>query len=173
MFQPEHPERSVGRQCRLLSISQSPLCYHPKGVTAMNLALMRRIDQQFLETPFLGVRQMTWHQRNEALRVNERRIRRLMRFMGVRQKPNTSKAAKGHKTYPSLLRGLRVDLANQGLGRRHHLPADAKIVPVSAGDHGLANPQGVGLTHLENSPSRRLPAIPERSAGRRTSAARR
>ncbi|WP_425411834.1 IS3 family transposase [Leisingera aquimarina] len=78
---------------------------------------MRQIDEQFLETPFFGVRQMTWHLRSEGHLVNEKRIRRLMRLMGlmpVYQKPNISKAAKGHKTYPYLLRGLRG---------RHHLPA--------------------------------------------------
>jgi len=68
----------------------------------MNLMLMRQIDEQFLQTPFFGVRQMTWHLRNEGLLVNEKRIRRLMRLMGLMpicQKPNTSKAAKGHKTW--------------------------------------------------------------------------
>ena len=70
-----------------------------------NLDLMRLIDKQFLETPFYGVRQMTWHLRNEANLVNEKRIRRLMRLMGlmpIYQKPSTSKAAKGHKIYPYL-----------------------------------------------------------------------
>ena len=65
-----------------------------------------RGDKQFLEAPFYGVRQMTWHLRNEDHLVNEKRIRRLMRLMGlmpIYQKPNTSKAAKGHKVYPYLL----------------------------------------------------------------------
>ena len=82
----------------------------------MNHDLMRVIDKPFLETPFYGLRQMTWHLRNEDHLVNEKRIRRLMRLLGllpVYQKPNTSKAAKGHKIYPSLLRGLRVDRPNQ------------------------------------------------------------
>ncbi len=59
---------------------------------------------------------MTWHLRNEGHLVNEKRIRRLMRLMGlmpIYQKPNTSKATKGHKIYPYLLRGLRVDRPNQ------------------------------------------------------------
>ena len=82
----------------------------------MNLVLMRVIDKQFLETPFYGMRQMTWHLRNDDHPVNEKRIRRLMRLMGlmpIYQKPNTSKAAKGHKIYPYLLRGHRVDRPNQ------------------------------------------------------------
>jgi putative transposase len=107
---------SVSKQCALLSISRSSFYYEPKGETEMNLDLMRLIDKQFLETPFYGVRQMTWHLRNEDHLVNEKRIRRLMRLMGlmpIYQKPNTSKAAKGHKIYPYLLRGLRVDRPNQ------------------------------------------------------------
>ncbi|NRP11464.1 hypothetical protein XMM379_003137 [Aliiroseovarius sp. xm-m-379] len=116
MVEPANPDLSIGRQCKLLSISRSSFYYQPKGETALNLMLMRQIDEQFLETPFFGVRQMTWHLRNEGHLVNEKRIRRLMRLMGlmpIYQKPNTSKAAKGHKTYPYLLRALRVGRPNQ------------------------------------------------------------
>ncbi|TMV02579.1 IS3 family transposase [Ruegeria sediminis] len=116
MIETVNPDLSIGKQCRLLSISRSSFYYRPKGETALNLALMRQIDEQFLETPFFGVRQMTWHLRNEGHLVNEKRIRRLMRLMSlmpIYQKPNTSKAAKGHKTYPYLLRGLRVDRPGQ------------------------------------------------------------
>ena len=59
MIEPGNPELSIGKQCQLLSISRSSFYYTPKGETAMNLMLMRQIDEQFLETPFLGVRQMT------------------------------------------------------------------------------------------------------------------
>ena len=116
MIEPNLPGLSVGKQCALLSISRSSFYYEPKGESEMNLDLMRLIDKQFLETPFYGVRQMTWHLRNEDHLVNEKRIRRLMRLMGlmpIYQKPNTSKAAQGHKIYPYLLRGLRVDRPNQ------------------------------------------------------------
>jgi putative transposase len=116
MIDPGHPDLSVGKQCTLLSISRSSFYYTPKGETEMNLALMRQIDEQFLETPFFGVRQMTWHLKNEGHQVNEKRIRRLMRLMGlmpIYQKPNTSRPAKGHKIWPYLLRGLRVDRPNQ------------------------------------------------------------
>jgi len=71
---------------------------------------------QFLETPFFGMRQMTWHLRNEDHAVNETRVRRLMRLMGlmpIYQKPNTSRPGGGHKTYPYLLRGLRGDRPNR------------------------------------------------------------
>ena len=123
MIEPANPDLSVGKQCELLSISRSSFYYTPKGETALNLALMRQIDEQFLETPFFGVRQMTWHLRNEGHLVNEKRIRRLMRLMGlmpIYQKPNTSKPAKGHKIYPYLLRGLnrrRIGLTTSSMDR--------------------------------------------------------
>ena len=116
MIERDHPVLSVGAQCRLLSISRSSFYYTPTGETEMNLALMRLIDQQFLETPFCGVRQMTWHLQNEGHVVNQKRIRRLtrlMRLMPIYQKPDTSRPAKGHKTYPYLLGGLRIDRPNQ------------------------------------------------------------
>ena len=116
MIERGRPRLSVGAQCRLLSIPRSSFYYAPQGETAMNLALMRLIDKQFLETPFYGVRQMCAHLQNEGHAVNEKRIRRLMRLMRlmpIYQKPNTSKPAKGHKTCPWLLGGLRIDRPNQ------------------------------------------------------------
>ncbi|MBO9423047.1 IS3 family transposase [Labrenzia sp. R4_2] len=116
MIERNHATLSIRAQCRLLSISRSSFYYEPQGETGMNPALMLLIDRQFLETPFYGVRQMTWHLRNEGHAVNQKRIRRLMRLMRlmpIYQKPNTSKPAKGHKTYPYLLGGLRVERPNQ------------------------------------------------------------
>ena len=91
MIEPNLKGLSVSKQCSLLSISRSSFYYEPKGESEMNLDLMRLIDKQFLETPFYGVRQMTWHLRNDDHLVNEKRIRRLMRLMGlmpIYQKPN-------------------------------------------------------------------------------------
>jgi len=110
MIEKNHPSLSVGAQCRLLSIPRSSFYYELMGETAMNLDLMLLIDKQFLDTPFYGVRQMKGHA------VNYKRIRRLMRLMRlmpIYQKPDTSRPAKGHKTYPYLLGGLRVERPNQ------------------------------------------------------------
>jgi len=107
---------SVTRQCRILSLPRSSLYYQRKGESAYNLELMTLIDKQFLDTPFYGVRQMTWHLKGEGHKVNKKRIRRLMRLMGlmpIYQKPNTSKPNKAHKTYPYLLGGLKITEANQ------------------------------------------------------------
>ncbi len=57
---------------------------------------MRQIDEHFLETPFFGVRKMTWHLRNDGHIVNQKRIRRLMRLMGlmpIYQNPNSSEGS--------------------------------------------------------------------------------
>ena len=116
IVEPDHPQLSVGQQCKLLSIARSSFYYTPKGETEQNLGLMRLIDEQFLEPPFYGVRQMTWHLRNDGHLVNEKQIRRLMRLMGlmpIYQKPNTSRPAKGHKTNTYLLKGLKVKRPNQ------------------------------------------------------------
>jgi putative transposase len=120
MIEQNHPSLSVGVQCRLLSILQSSSYYEPQGETAMNLDLMLLIDRQFQETPFCGVRQMTWHLQNEGHAVNQKRIRRLMRLMRlmpIHQTPDTSKPAKGPKTYPYLLDGQRIDRPESGLVR--------------------------------------------------------
>gem|GEM_PF-122203 len=92
MIERDHADLSVGEQCALLSIPRSSFYHMPQGETEQNLALMQLIDVQFLETPFFGVRQMTWPLRNEGHEVNEKRIRRLMRLMvlmPIYQKPNT------------------------------------------------------------------------------------
>ncbi|MBO9477268.1 hypothetical protein J7382_06965 [Shimia sp. R11_0] len=75
MVEPANTNLSIGKQCKLLSISRSSFYYLPKGETAMNLLLMRQIDEQFLETPFFGVRQMTWHLRNEGHPLTGRALR--------------------------------------------------------------------------------------------------
>ena len=83
MIRPDHPTLSIVRQCRLASISRSTFYHMPRGESARNLALMGMIDRQFLETPFYGAQQMTWHLRAEGHPVNIKRVRRLMRLMGL------------------------------------------------------------------------------------------
>jgi len=116
MIQPKHPNLSIVRQCRLASISRSSFYHQPRGESARNLGLMAEIDRQFLDIPFYGAQQMTWHLRAQGHLVNIKRVRRLMRLMGlmaIYQKPRTSVPAKGHKIYPYLLRGLSIDRPSQ------------------------------------------------------------
>ena len=108
---------AVGR--RAMSAAVDPAIHvlpPPGGETAENVAPMRIIDRQFMETPFYGVRQMTWHLRNEGHALNPERVRRLMRLMSlmpIYRKPNISKPAKGRRPFLYLLRGLMIDRPNQ------------------------------------------------------------
>ncbi len=77
---------------------------------------MRCIDGQYLETPFYGWPKMTAALRSQGYAVNGKRVRRLMRQMGlqavtVRKRPATS--TPGHRIYPYLLRDLTIDRPNQ------------------------------------------------------------
>jgi len=101
---------------RLLSISRSSWYYQATGETPFNLKLMRLIDEQFLESPWYGSRQMARHLRRLGYGVGRRRIRRFMRVMGlsaIYQRPDTSKPHPEHKVYPYLLRGMTIDTPNQ------------------------------------------------------------
>ena len=116
MIERDHPKLAIIKQCHLLSISRSSYYHEPKGESTENLELMSEIDRQFLDTPFYGVQQMTWHLRARGRVVNVKRVRRLMRLMGlmpIYQKPRTSIPAKGHKKYPYLLKGMKIDRPNQ------------------------------------------------------------
>jgi putative transposase len=126
---------SVRRQCALLSLARSGV-YRPKSVTgADDLALMRRIDELHLELPFFGSRRMTFELNTrgrppDGRAINRKRVRRLMRVMGIEAlapRPGTSKAAPGHKIYPYLLRGLAITEPN------HVWAADITYIPMARG----------------------------------------
>jgi putative transposase len=111
-----HAKLSVVRQCSLLKIARSGLYYERAGESAINLVLMQEIDRAFTEWPFLGVRQMCRYLVSLGYSVGRKRVRRLMRLMGlmaVYQKPKTSAPNPEHKRYPYLLHGLTIDRSNQ------------------------------------------------------------
>ena len=85
-------------------------------MSADDLAVMRRMDELHLAWPFYGSRRMAAVLRREGWPVNRKRVKRLMRVMGLEaiyQKPNTSRRHPDHKVYPYLLRGLVIDRPNQ------------------------------------------------------------
>lgn len=111
-----HQELSVRRQCDLLALHRSTYYYEPAGDSFETLALMRRIDELFMEFPFLGSRKMRDMLRDDGMLVGRRRVRRLMRKMGlmaVYQKPRTSIPRPAHTIYPYLLRDVPVTRPNQ------------------------------------------------------------
>ncbi len=65
---------------------------------------MRRIDEQYLKTPFYGSRKLA-----HLFGVNRKRIQRLMRQMGIEAiyaKKRTTWPGEGHRIYPYLLRNM-------------------------------------------------------------------
>ena len=118
MIEPEHPRLSVVRQCELVLIGRSGFHHRLAGETPLNLALLRLIDAQFLETRGSGSRQMARHLRREGYTVGRKRVRRLMAKMGlapIYQHPKTSEPHPQHKIYPYLLRHLTI-----GRATAHH-----------------------------------------------------
>ncbi len=126
-----NPSLSIVRQCRLLDINRSGLYYQPKGISEEDLALMKLIDRQYLVTPFYGARKIAaWLKGQNHPIVNRKRVRRLMRLMGLRaiyRRPKTSKPAPGHKIYPYLLGGMKITRPNQVWA------ADITYIPMARG----------------------------------------
>jgi putative transposase len=111
-----HARLSIRRQCELLGVARSGVYRAPPPANDNDLALMRRIDELFTAWPFLGSRRMTTMLRANGYAINRKRVRRLMRKMGIAAlgpKPRTSKPAPGHKIFPYLLRGLAIERPNQ------------------------------------------------------------
>ena len=104
------------RQAKALNISRGSVYYKPRPVSAEDLALMRRIDKLHLDYPFAGSRMLRDMLGRDGFPVGRLHVATLMKRMGIEaiyRRPNTSKPAPGHKIYPYLLRGLKVDRPNQ------------------------------------------------------------
>lgn len=113
----DHPRLSIGRQCTLLTISRSSW-YRPEcSESAYNLDIMRSIDELFLGRPYLGSRQMLSRLRRQGYdNIGRKRVRRLMRVMGLRPiypQPKTTTPHPEHPVFPYLLRGMAIARPNQ------------------------------------------------------------
>ena len=107
---------SVSRQCMLLGIARSSFYYQPRLTSADEVDLLNRLDQIFTAHPVYGSRRLQVALLREGISVGCRRIRRLMRKLGlcaVTPKRNTSKPHPEHKIYPYLLSGKTIDQPNQ------------------------------------------------------------
>jgi putative transposase len=119
----------------LLGLSRSSLYYEPGGEAAEDLRLMRRIDEQYTARPYYGSRRMTVWLNEQGEEVNRKRVQRLMRVMGLEAiypKPRLSLAGKGHRIYPYLLRGVKVERRDQVWS------SDITYVPMPSGFMYLA-----------------------------------
>ena len=116
MVEPGHPKLSVRRQCLLLELSRAGVYYAPAGEPAENLRWMRRIDRTYTRHPYYGARKMAEHFARQGHRVNVKRVRRLMRKMGLEAiypKKRLSVPGEGHRRYPYLLRDMIIDRPDQ------------------------------------------------------------
>lgn len=130
MIESGHATLSVRRQCELVGLSRSSWYYECATESAENLRLMRRIDEEYLRHPFKGSRQMSAWLKDRGEPSNRKRVRRLMRLMGleaVYPKPRTTERNLGHKVYPYLLRGVEI------LRTDHVWSTDITYIPLRYG----------------------------------------
>lgn len=121
MIDTSHSTLSLSRQCRLLGISRSSWYYWPvtnddSEKATEDQILMTVIDRQYLEMPYLGSRRMAAVLRREGWSVGRKRVRRLMRLMGLQaiyRRPRTTIPHPEHRVYPYLLRNLAIERPNQ------------------------------------------------------------
>jgi putative transposase len=109
-------ELSVRKQSDLLSIHRGGLYYAPKGESQENLKIMRIMDEHYLEHPSEGVIRMQDMLFALGFVVNHKRVRRLLRLMGlmaIYPKRNLSKLGLKKYIHPYLLKGLDINRPNQ------------------------------------------------------------
>ena len=126
----DHARLSITRQCELVGISRSSFYYEGVGESDFNLELMRVIDREFLDQPYYGSRQMARRLRRMGYRIGRKRVRRLMRKMGLSAvycAPKTSDPHPQHRVYPYLLRYVVIERPN------HVWCADITYIPMKRG----------------------------------------
>src|SRR6201987_4221505 len=126
----DHAELSIRRQCEMLGVARSGVYRRPRPVDDNDLEAMRRIDALFTARPFFGARRIARTLSEEGFPIDRKRVRRLMRLMGIEAlgpKPRTTKPAPGHKIYPYLLRDMTIERSNQVWA------ADITYIPIGRG----------------------------------------
>jgi putative transposase len=129
-IEPGDKELTVAEQCELVGLPRSTYYHAGVGESEENLALMRVIDEQYLQTPFFGSRGMTESLKRQGYAVNRKRVQRLMRRMGLEAiypQRRTSVPCQEHRIYPYLLRDLAIERPDQVWS------ADITYVPLARG----------------------------------------
>jgi len=104
------------RQCKILALPRSNLYYQPVKMSEDDLNMMPLIDEIHLRYPFFGSRRIRDELLDNGFHASRGRVSNLMKKMGIEalyRKPRLSKPHPGHRIYPYLLRGLKIDRANQ------------------------------------------------------------
>jgi len=116
MIEPDSSVLSISAQCEMLSVSKSSFYYVPVGESDENLAIMRKLDEQYFSTPFYGALRLTAILILSGYKVNIKRVRRLMKLVNwqtIYREPRTTMSDKTHYKFPYLLKGLRIEKCNQ------------------------------------------------------------
>ena len=130
MIERSHAQMSIRRQCELIGLHRSTLYYPPTTKTPLNLELMRRIDEQYTQTPFYGWPRMTAQLQRQGYEINHKRVQRLMQQMGLQAiypQPRTSQKGAEGTIYPYRLKDLPIVRPNQVWS------ADITYVPMTGG----------------------------------------
>jgi len=107
---------SLAAQCELLGLNRSTWYDRHAAPSALNLELMRRLDEEYTAHPFYGSRRMTAVLRRTGYAVNRKRVRRLMSQLGlaaIYPKPQLSRPDPDHGLHPYLLRGVTITSPDQ------------------------------------------------------------
>src|SRR5271166_2264954 len=121
---------TIRRQCQMLNLARSGVYRQPEPANDNDLEAIRRIDSLFTQRPFFGARRIAKTLSEDGFPINRKRVRRLMRRMGIEAlgpKPRTTKPAPGHKIYPYLLRDLKIERPG------HVWAADITYIPIGKG----------------------------------------
>ena len=115
MIDREH-DLPISRQAEALGVSRGAVYYKPRATSTEDLRIMRRLDELHLDYPFAGSRMLRDFLNREGVSLGRRHVTSLMKRIGIAaiyRRPNTSKPAPGHKIYPYLLRGVKIERADQ------------------------------------------------------------
>jgi putative transposase len=107
---------SIKKQCVILDLNRSSFYYSPKGESEESIEIVRLLRIQYYVTPFYGYRKMTVWLQIRGFKVNEKRVKRLMRTINwktIYKEPRTTIAIKEHNKYPYLLKNLSITHKNQ------------------------------------------------------------
>jgi putative transposase len=136
----------VARRANALRVARSSIYYRPRPVLAEDLRLMRRLDELHLDYPFAGARMLRSlaargckHQPPACHAADEADV-----IEAIYRRPSTSKPARGHKTHPYLLRGVKIERPD------HVWAMDISYIPMRRGF--------VYLAAVVDVASRRVPA---------------
>ncbi|GBU06980.1 transposase [Bacteroidales bacterium] len=117
LVEADNKELSICQQCILLSISRSGFYYSSKNwVTEERQVLLDSIDEIYTDQPYLGTRRMVQELLKKGVVAGRKIVRKCYQILNIEAiypKPSLTISNKDHFKYPYLLRGLKIDRANQ------------------------------------------------------------